>query len=145
MVHPISGLTAEEVFKYYATNQRLLESFGYDVLTPMYGKKLLRCEKEFRAVDYTLPCTTNHAIFERDHWMVEQADILYANLSAAKQASIGSMMELAWGNHLHKHIVVTMPKDNIHRHAFVLEAASIVYETHDEAMDYLRQLAKKEY
>lgn len=95
MVHPISGLTADEVFNYYQTNQAILTSCGYDVLTPMYGKKQLRCEKEFKSADYTLPCTTNHAIFDRDHWMVEQADILFANLSAAKQVSIGSMMELA--------------------------------------------------
>lgn len=145
MVHPISGLSADQVFEYYKENQKLLTSFGYDVLTPMYGKKQLRCEKEFRSADYKLPCTTNHAIFDRDHWMVEQADILYANLSSAKQVSIGSMMELAWGKHLHKHIVVTMQDDNVHNHAFVLEAASIVYKTHTEAMEYLKELIKGEY
>ncbi len=145
MVHPISGLTADQVFDYYQTNQALLESYGYDVLTPMYGKKQLRCEKEFRAADYKLPCTTNHAIFDRDHWMVEQADILFANLSAAKQVSIGSMMELAWGKHLHKHIVLVMPEENVHRHAFVLEAASVIFTTHEEAMDYLEQLARKKF
>ena len=145
MVHPISGLSADEVFQYYKTNQKRLEDFGFEVLTPMYGKSLLRCEKEFRPADYNHPCTTNHAIFDRDHWMVEQADILYANLSSSSQVSIGSMMELAWGKHLHKHIVLTLPEVNIHRHAFVLEAASVIYTSHEESMSYLETLAKKVY
>lgn len=145
MVHPISGLSAEEVFKYYEVNQKRLESFGYQVLTPMYGKNFLRCEKEFRAADYQHPCTTNHAIFTRDHWMVEQADILYANLSSATNVSIGSMMELAWGSHLHKHVVATIPENNVHRHAFVLEAANVIHKTHEESMAYLETLIKGTY
>jgi len=145
MVHPISGLSAETVFNYYKKNQKRLEAFGYQVLTPMYGKGFLRCEKEFRSSDYKNPCTTNHAIFDRDHWMVEQADVLYANLSLANMVSIGSMMELAWGKHLHKHIVLTLPEINVHRHAFVLEAASVIYTEHEESMEYLRMLVQGEY
>ena len=62
LVHPISGLTADEVFKYYQETEALLKSWGYDVLTPMYGKGLLRTELMFKDKDYTLPCTTNHAL-----------------------------------------------------------------------------------
>jgi nucleoside 2-deoxyribosyltransferase len=145
MVHPISGLTPEEVFNYYQTNEAILKGWGYDVLTPMYGKNILRTEIKFREKDYTMPCSTNHAIFERDHWMVTQADIIYANLTLAKAVSIGSMMELAWGNHLSKHIIATIPEVNVHRHAFVMEACSIIYPTHEESMEYLRMLVKKEY
>ena len=32
--------------------------------------------------------------------------------------------------------------NNVHRHAFVLEAADIVFETHKEATDYLENLMK---
>lgn len=38
-----------------------------------------------------------------------------------------------------------MPEDNIHRHAFVLEAASVIFTNHEDAMEYLKQIAQKEY
>jgi nucleoside 2-deoxyribosyltransferase len=145
LVHPISGLTPEEVFTYYKTTEDSLLRLGYEVLTPMYGKKILRTEVAFREKDYTMPCSTNHALFNRDRWMVEQADILYANLSSSKAVSIGSTMELAWGSLLRKHVVATLPEVNVHRHAFILEACSVIYPTHEESMEYLRTLIKKEY
>lgn len=144
LVHPISGLSADDVFAYYVAAKDRLGSL-YDVLTPMYGKSFLRCEKELKAHSYKHPCTTNHAIFERDHWMVCQADIIYANFSKAVGVSIGSMMELAWASHLGKHVVVTMPEDNIHAHAFVFEAASVIFPDHESAMEYLTHLATKSF
>lgn len=144
LVHPISGLSADDVFDYYVKTKARLQDL-YDVLTPMYGKKFLRCEKEFKAHDYKHPCTTNHAIFNRDKWMVQQSDIIYANFEKAQGISIGSMMELAWASMLGKHVVVTMPENNIHAHAFVFEAASVIYNTHEEAMIYLHNLATKEF
>lgn len=145
LVHPISGLSADVVFDYFKKTSEELSKLGYNILTAMYGKAHLRCEKEFRAADYKMPCTTNHAIFQRDRWMVGQADIIYANFMSSKEASIGSMMELAWASDTNKHIVVSMPIINPHRHAFVMEAASVVYETHEESIEYLRTLIKKEY
>ena len=146
IVHQISGLPIDTVFNYYKTTQDALTAVGYNVLTAMYGKNMLRCEKEFKASNMDkLPCTTNHAIFQRDRWMVKQADIIYANFLAANQISIGSMMELAWASDNGKHIVVAMQENNVHRHAFVLEAASVVYTTHEDALDYLTALINKRY
>jgi len=74
-----------------------------------------------------------------------QSDILYANFLGATRVSIGSMFELAWGSDNKKQVIVVMEKDNIHRHAFVLEAATIIFETTEEAQDYLQQLVSKEF
>lgn len=145
LVHPISGYVAEEVFQYYKDTEARLKAIGYDVLTPMYGQRYLRCDKEVRAFGYTMPCTTNHAIMGRDHWMVKQCDILYANLIGTKTVSIGGMMEMAWAYDNDKHIIVSLEKENIHAHAFVYEAADIVYENHEDAITYLEQLVKKDY
>jgi len=145
-IHPISGRSADEVFEYYDRTQKQLTDIGYDVFVPMYGKSTLRTELEFKAEGYKdNPITTNHAIFNRDHWMVMQSDILYANFLGATRVSIGSMFELAWGVDNKKQVIVVMEKDNIHRHAFVLEAATIVFETEKEALDYLKQLVSKEF
>jgi nucleoside 2-deoxyribosyltransferase len=143
-VHPISGMSGDEVFEYYQDTYDVL-SEKYDVLTPMIGKTKLRTEIKFKAEGYKdNPLATNHAIFERDRWMVKQSDIIYANLSGTDRVSIGSMMELAWASLLGKYIVLVMEKDNIHRHAFVLEAADVIFYNEEEALDYLRALANKE-
>jgi len=126
-VHPISGLSADDVFDYYDKTKDTMTKLGYDVFVPMFGKGFLRTEIEFKAYDYRTPLTTNHAIFNRDKWMVKQSDILYANFMGAKSVSIGSMMELAWGSDSDKQVVIVMEEDNVHMHAFVLEAATIVF------------------
>lgn len=140
---PISGRIADEVFEYYERMQRELMSYGFEVLSPMHGKDVLRTEMVFRATDYRNPVATNHAIFERDRWMVKQADVVYANLLDTKMVSIGTMMEMAWAFDSGKHVVLVMETENIHRHAFVLEAAHIVWDNEKDALAYLKSLAGK--
>jgi len=144
-VHPISGCSADEVFNYYKRTQKELEQL-YDVFIPMFGKDSLRTEKNFKAEGYEdNPLTGNHAIFERDRWMVTQSDIIYANLTGSKIVSIGSVMELAWASILGKYVVLVMEEDNIHRHSFVLEAADLIYTKEEDMLDYLKKLANKQY
>jgi hypothetical protein len=144
-VHPISGLCADDVFTYYEETKSTMEKLGYDVFVPMFGKGFMRTETEFKAHDYSSPLTKNHSIFNRDKWMVKQSDILYANFMGAKNISIGSMMELAWGSDSDKQVVVVMEEDNVHMHAFVLEAATIVFHSEAEALEYLRQIIQKDF
>lgn len=144
-VHPISGESADSVFKYYEDTQQLLTNVGYDVFIPMFGKSNLRTELEFKSHDYRSPLSTNHAIYGRDKWMVNQSDIIYANFLGAKRVSIGSMFELAWASLLNKQVIIVMEQDNIHRHAFVLEASTIIFETEQQAIEYLTKLIKKQY
>ena len=140
-VHPISGCSGEEVYDYYVDIKQKLDDIGYDVFVPMYGKSSLRTEKKFKAQDYRTPITCNHAIYTRDKWMVNQSDVILANFTGAQHVSIGSMMELAWSSDKGKHVIVVMEKDNVHRHAFVLESANIVFETLEEALSYLEDLS----
>ena len=140
LAHPISGLSYEEVIDYYGLTEDDLVNNGYTVLSPMTGKGHLSEVSDFQAEGYNHPTSTNHAIVERDQWMVNQSDVVYVNLIAAKRVSIGAMMELAWAHQLGKHTIVSMEEHNAHRHAFVLEAADIVFESHEQAMDYLYKL-----
>jgi len=141
---PISGKGYDEVINSYKKKTNILEIAGYEVLCPMTGKTYLRNEIELRASGYTnFPVSTNHAIFERDKWMVSNCDIILADLSnSGDRISIGTMMELAWASMLGKHTIIILPKDNIHNHAFVLEAADIIFETEIEAFKYLDDLGK---
>ena len=140
----ISGNTYEECATYFGRTKDELTKMGYFVFSPMTTKAALRTEyadRELPTTGYTNPIASNHAIFERDQWCVRNSDVVYVNLLASTDhSSIGCAMELAWASLLGKHTIVAMQKDNPNRHAFVLEAADLVVETHEEAMAYLDKL-----
>ena len=142
--HAISGRSATEVLEYYDEINKKLTVMGFNVLHPMVGKGYMRTEIKFKAEGYGNPLSSNHAIKERDKWMVSMADVVYINLLGTKTPSIGCISELAWGDMLGKHTVLVMEKDNCHRHAFMLEMADIILETEDEALEYLRKIAQRE-
>jgi len=141
---PICGCSYPEVVGWYDQTIKKLRKMGYSVYHPMTNKKALRTETEFKAHGYGNPESTNHAIFERDRWMTENCDVFITYLANAQIVSIGSMMELAWASLLGKHTIVVIDKENIHEHAFVLEAADLVLPTYEEAMKYLRSFISQE-
>jgi len=145
LARPISGQSFEEVQDYYDQTKEYLTDMGYDVLSPMTGKQELRTELEFKAQGYdNIPVATNHAIYNRDQWMVRQSDMVYANLMSSNgRVSIGAMMEIAWAAMLGKHVIVAMEKDNIHQHAFVLEAAGTIFNNHEDVINYLVNFSEK--
>jgi len=136
----ISGESYDDVVDYLLRTRDFLRSVGYTVYHPMIGKGHLRTEMEFRAKDYRHPVSTNRAIFGRDKWMVREVDVILFNLTKSKTVSIGSMFEMAWGSHFGKHIVAAIPEQNIHQHAFVLQACDIVFPEISVAKDYLVSL-----
>lgn len=134
----ITGKGYDEVVSAYVEKTAYFEALGYDVFCPMTGKAYLRNEIEFKPENYKFPVSTNHAIFERDMWMVMNCDIILADLSTSgERVSIGTMMELAWASMLHKHSIIILPENNVHRHAFVLESGDIIFETLEDAKKYL--------
>jgi nucleoside 2-deoxyribosyltransferase len=139
LAHPISGQTFEEVFNYYDKARKELGEF-FEILSPMTGKGEFRNNPIEKAKpagqNSTNPVCSNHAIKERDKWMVTQSDIVFLDLTGATAISIGCMMELAWADLLGKHTVVVI--NDLHNHAFVLECADIIFSSYEEAVDYLR-------
>lgn len=139
LAHPISGLTSEETFKYFDNVSNLLGKH-FKVLSPMNGKDYLRNTGELKASGYKNPISNDHAIFQRDTWMVSQSDIVFCDFAGCNKISIGCCMELAIASWLNKHTIVVMDKSNVHYHAFILESADIVFETFGEAYAYILQL-----
>jgi nucleoside 2-deoxyribosyltransferase len=137
----ISGLSYEECIKQFNKRIEKLKEIGFSVLYPMLGKEHLRNELKLKAEGYeNKPISTNHAIVKADFWRVDKADILYVDFSnAVERVSIGSISEISRGYAKDKLIITVMQKENIHRHAFILEMSSIVFETTDEAENYLGQ------
>lgn len=142
VAHQISGLTFNEVVNYYLSMKHKLTEMGYEVLCPMTAKGFLRTDKSevFKPKDYKYPQATNHAIFERDKWMVSDCDVLYCDFTRSDRILIGCLFEIAWAALLGKHTVLVIPDDNIHQHAFVLEAGDIVFSKTADAISYLEYL-----
>jgi hypothetical protein len=143
LAHPISGMSGDEVFGYYEKAVNDLQG-KYEILYPMLGKRYLRNEVKYRAEGYTnFPVSTNHAIKERDRWMVSTSDIVFVDFTGAKAISIGCCMELAWADLLGKHSIIVMDEDKFHNHAFVLDCADIIFNTYEEAIKYLNDLSNR--
>ena len=138
-------MSSDEVFGYFDGKKAVLEQMGFEVLQPMTAKGYLRNEIAYKAYGYDNPVSTNHAILRRDHWMVSQCDILLANLNLGTQrVSIGTVAELAWAYHMNKHTVVVMGGPNIHKHAFILDMADVIFPNMQEAQKYLSKVARQE-
>ena len=140
LAHPISSLSYDEVMSYYHHTQDLLSDY-YEVLCPMVAKQYLKEEKELKPVGYVNPPSTGHAIVERDCWMVGNSDVVLVDLTGSQMTSIGCIMELAWAYLLHKHTIVVY-QNEFYNHAFIKEAADIVFSSLEEAVDYLIELAR---
>jgi nucleoside 2-deoxyribosyltransferase len=138
VARPFTGYSGAELLDYYDKMKNLL--VGLEVLSPMTGKEFLGDDVKLKAHGFENPVATNHAIFERDQWMVRRADIVLVDLSDGDEeaVSIGCVMELAWASLLGKHTVVVMSETSPHYHAFVLEAADIIFPTIEKAIDYFR-------
>lgn len=136
---PIGGKSYKEVMDRYIRLEEEL-SGHYEIFCPMTGKSVLIEEKSFKSSGYEGALTCDHAIFKRDKWMVEKSDVVFCDLTDAEKVSIGSMFELAWASHLGKHVVVVLDSYGIHNHAFVKEAADVIFDTREAAISYLKEL-----
>lgn len=139
---PISGLTSEEVFDYFDGTERKLRLCGFDPYSPMTAKDYLRGEVRMNPQGYARhSASTAHAIYKRDKWMLSSSDVVFVNLLNGTEISIGCMFELAWADMLGKHVVVVSNGEPPYDHAFVKQAADIVFTSLDGALEYLQELA----
>lgn len=147
LVHPMSGLKYEEVKAYYDEMKQRLEALGYYVLHPMVAKATLSGRKfDAKANERAEGAvTTPHAITRRDHWMVRKADIILADLTGAKDKSVGSISEIAVAYTHQKHSLGIMEKGNVHEHSFMFEQFDIIFKNKEDAVEYLTKLIRGEY
>lgn len=136
---PIAGSDWDEASVWRVLAREKIGNKGIICLSPLRGKAEMFSEskEKFKSSKYE-GIAGDRCIFHRDRSDVERADILLVNLTNTTCVSIGTMFELAWASMLHKFIVVVMEEeDNLHDHAFVREAASLIVPTLDEACTYI--------
>jgi len=94
---------------------------------------VIEAEKDAGAWHVT---TTSRAIMSRDHYDCHRCDLVIANVSDMKHASIGTTMEIAWAFHSHKPVILIEASDGIHcRHPMIAEALLYRVDTVAEALD----------
>jgi len=133
---PISGKTYEGATSWRDDARRFLEGYGIEVLDPMRGKASLQGQSKIEdRPDVGDVLVQDAAIFHRDHWDVQRADIILVNLSeAGKRVSIGTVMEIAFAWVYRKIIILILPPGTVHEHAFVRYPASMRTEVLDDGL-----------
>ncbi len=145
LARPISGSEPVDVVRWYKSVSEYLRVLGHTPLLPLVNEGEFRTDIKFKGHGYEgIPTATNHAIFERDQWLVRESDVILVDFSTVPdRASIGCIMELAWASLLGKHTVVVVPPKNLHEHAFIFEAADVVFDELIEALQYIQRLGGK--
>lgn len=136
-----SGQNFEDVLQRFSSTSRLLKMYGFNVLSPLEGVTP-RTEVSAREhdTDYK-PQMKNHAIVSRDRWYVQNADVVFVDLTGTTRTSVGSVFEIAWAREFGKYIIaVTEPDDVNHRHAFILESVSVVFDNKEDAIQHLTEI-----
>ena len=134
---PMAGLDKKLAQKKFMEHAHRLESIGYKVMVPMQNEPDF---DEDVIPKFLEDSNLRKRIFLGDLWMVRQSDIIFCDFRGATEISVGSVSELAWGYLLGKNIVILMEKDNVHKHGFICEEATVIFEDECDACRYLDNL-----
>jgi nucleoside 2-deoxyribosyltransferase len=117
----------------------LLEQAGFEVRTPLAGKKNLKSETKDGGITTTV--TTGKSITLRDYRDVSECDIMLTHLEqfGCPRPLVGTVAELAWAWQLRKPVVAIANTDNylMRNHPFVSEFVSQYWPTVQDAVDYV--------
>jgi len=138
----LAGLISTDFPESLAWRERVipqLEAAGFEVRTPLAGKKNLKSESKDGGITSTQ--TTNRAIVLRDRRDVREADIILANLEVfgCPRPSIGTYCELAWAYDDRTPVVAAVADDNylLHNHPFLSEFVTKYCATLSDALDFI--------
>lgn len=71
----------------------------------------------------------------RDRNDVLSSDLVFVNFLTAKEVSIGTVTEIAWGTLLRKPVVIVSEPDNIHMHPMIRESTAYIVPTLDDGIE----------
>lgn len=141
---PIAGLNYEGATAWRDTAADALKLYCVTALTPMRDKHYLRAVGILGREGYNQhPLSTNKGLVTRDRHDCQHADAILMNLSGAKIASIGSMIEFGWADSARVPIVTVLDladTDNPHIHGFVKELSGFIVPTLEQGIDIILSL-----
>lgn len=134
---PITGLSYEDARNGWRRRfKELLGNTHIKCFSPMRGKDFLAGEKSIKGnplmyADKAM--ATSKGILGRDHFDVQNCDVVVANFLGAERVSIGTCVEFGWASAYRKPVVMIVDDNNLHNHAFLHEIATYVVKTPEEA------------
>lgn len=135
---PIAGLTLDDAANWRKQTAQSLWSCGFDTIDPLESKYDLPTGNQPLDDYYNIAGWRANELYQRDLYSVRGSDIVLANLAAAERVSIGSVSEIAIAAELRKYVVLVLgPNDQVHRHPFVMCAASVILDSLDAAIEYI--------
>lgn len=138
----LAGLIATEFPESLEWRKRVqpqLEAAGFEVRTPLAGKKNLKAETTDGGITTTV--TSNTSIVLRDYRDVCESDIILAHLEVfgCPRPSCGTYSELAWSWQLRKPVVAIAKEDNylMRKHPFISSFVAQYWPDEQAAVDYI--------
>lgn len=141
---PITDLQYRDTMEWREAYAARIQAMGHIPISPMRGKEYLSRVRRMRREGYgDHPTSSPKGIYSRDCFDVRTCEVTLARLLGAEIVSIGTVMEIQRAHDYGRYILVVMEKkDNIHRHAFLEEACSLIVETDEEAFEVLEVLGE---
>lgn len=119
----------------------LLQDAGFEVRTPMFGKKKLDCDSKDGGL--TSSSASSKSIVLRDRRDVRESDIILVHLETfgCTRPLVGTVCELAWAWDQRTPVVAICKPDNylMRKHPFISEFVSHYADNEEEALDFLRR------
>lgn len=143
---PISGLTYDGAQDWRNVAKTELAKYNVKAVSPLRAKDYLRgipaLTKDCAGYGSLNCMSSPRGIMTRDHYDATTSDALLVNLLGAKDVSIGTVMEIAWGWDNGLPVVVAMEESgNVHEHAMISEAIGFRVTTLQEAIKVVVAIA----
>lgn len=141
---PMTGKTPEDASAWRDYTRDELEPLGFRTTSPLRVESTFLAPKKKIPVDafdekHEIPELRPTAIYQRDMFDVRNADLILANMSDAKIASLGSSHELGYADALRKMIILVAQPGNIYReHPIVAQASGLLFGTLEPALAYIK-------
>jgi nucleoside 2-deoxyribosyltransferase len=118
-----------------------LEEIGFEILTPLHGKKNLKAHTPDGGITSTM--SSSKSIILRDRRDVRECDVVLAHLEdfGSPRPLLGTIAELAWCWDQRTPVVGIARPDNIlmRKHPFMVEFISEYVKDEDEAVAFLKR------
>lgn len=138
----LAGLISTEYPESLAWREQVrpkLEAAGFEIRTPLAGKKNLKAETKDGGITST--ATTNRCIVLRDRRDVRESDIILCHLESfgSPRPPMGTLVELGWAWDDRTPVIAVAKEDNyiMRNHPFFNEFVAKYEPTVEEAVDFI--------
>lgn len=148
---PISGVSWEAAASWRRLAAERLAQYGVEAIDPLrhiadsvrlslQHTETLSGERALKTAYPEWLWTQERAIVHRSLYDVRRSQVVLANVLGARERSVGTIAEVAVAHEHRTPVVLVVEEGNPHDHPFLLELATVVTESLDEAIEAVWRL-----